>query len=309
MNPLSAMKRIFRLAFLISAHTDAAQLKRLVDALPDDSVFFLHIDKKADIDIFKQVFANDNRVVFIDHRVDVRWGSINEIEYQMELVRAALNRDEQFERLITISGMDYPVWSKEQIVQFFEQDREKEYLTAIDVSFPWRMSAIYQQYFFWIHKPGSGWKYYVTRALGRALRLLGIKKPLRRKIGDKTYKLYKGAAWWAITPELAKVILHEWDTNEELKDWLKWCMCPAELFAQTVAFNDESWKEKCIEHRGKKWGLPLLTPLTYIEWRERGLILELDEAYYDRIIQSGKMFCRKIVSGKSDALVEMIKKV
>ena len=309
MNPLSAMKRIFRLAFLISAHTDAAQLKRLVDALPDDSVFFLHIDKKADIDIFKQVFVNDNRVVFIDHRVDVRWGSINEVEYQMELVRAALECGEQFERLITISGMDYPVWSKEQIVQFFEQDREKEYLTAIDVSFPWRMSAIYQQYFFWVHKPGSGWKYYVTRALGRTLRLLGVKKPLRRKIGDKTYKLYKGAAWWAITPELAKVILHEWDTNEELKDWLKWCMCPAELFAQTVAFNDESWKEKCIEHRGKKWGLPLLTPLTYIEWRERGLIVELDEAYYDRIIQSGKMFCRKIVSGKSDALVEMIKKV
>lgn len=309
MNPLFAMKRIFRLAFLISAHTDAAQLKRLVDALPDDSVFFLHIDKKADIDIFKQVFANDNRVVFIDHRVDVRWGSINEVEYQMELVRAALECGEQFERLITISGMDYPVWSKEQIVQFFEQDREKEYLTAIDVSFPWRMSAIYQQYFFWVHKPGSGWKFYVTRALGRTLRLLGVKKPLRRKIGDKTYKLYKGAAWWAITPELAKVILHEWDTNEELKDWLKWCMCPAELFAQTVAFNDESWKEKCIEHRGKKWGLPLLTPLTYIEWRGRGLIVELDEAYYDRIIQSGKMFCRKIVSGKSDALVEMIKKV
>ena len=297
-----------KLAFLISTHTDVSQLKRLVGALPDNSVSFIHVDGKVDIAPFKEAFIGDERVVFIEHRVNVKWGSINEVEYQMELVRTALNSGEQFERLITISGMDYPVWSKEQIVQFFEQDREKEYLTAIDVSFPWRMSAIYQQYFFWVHKPGSGWEYYVTRALGRALRLLGIKKPLRMKVGDKTYKLYKGAAWWAITPKLAKVILHEWDTNEKLKDWLKWCMCPAELFAQTVAFNDESWKEKCIEHRGKKWGLPLLTPLTYIEWRGRGLIVELDEAYYDRIIQSGKMFCRKIVSGKSDALVEIIKR-
>ena len=297
-----------KLAFLISTHTDVSQLKRLVGALPDNSVSFIHVDGKVDIAPFKEAFIGDERVVFIEHRVNVKWGSINEVEYQMELVRTALNSGEQFGRLITISGMDYPVWSKEQIVQFFEQDREKEYLTAIDVSFPWRMSAIYQQYFFWVHKPGSGWEYYVTRALGRALRLLGIKKPLRMKVGDKTYKLYKGAAWWAITPKLAKVILHEWDTNEKLKDWLKWCMCPAELFAQTVAFNDESWKEKCIEHRGKKWGLPLLTPLTYIEWRGRGLIVELDEAYYDRIIQSGKMFCRKIVSGKSDALVEIIKR-
>ena len=37
-------------------------------------------------------------------------------------------------------------------------------------------------------------------------------------------------------------------------------------------------------------------------------IKTLDEAYYDRIIQSGKMFCRKIVSGKSDAVVEIIKR-
>lgn len=293
-----------QLAFLISAHTDVAQLKRLIEALPDDSVFFLHIDKKADINIFKQVFSGDSRVRFIDHRVNVRWGSINEVEYQMELVRAALNSGEQYERLITLSGMDYPVWSKEQIVQFFEQDREKEYLTAIDVSFPWKMSAIYQQYFFWIHKPDSGWKYYVSRGLGRMLRMLGIKKPLRKNIGGKTYKLYKGAAWWAITPRLAKVILHEWDTNINLRDWLKHCMCPAELFAQTVVFNDNEWQARCM-FDNEKYSLPMHTPLTYITWVNKE-IKTLDESNYDKIMQSNKMFCRKVVTGKSDALVEMI---
>lgn len=295
-----------KLTFLISTHTDVSQLKRLVEALPDNSVSFIHVDGKVDIAPFKEAFIGDERVVFIEHRVNVKWGSINEVEYQMELVRTALNSGEQFDRLITISGMDYPVWSKEQIVQFFEQDREKEYLTAIDVSFPWRMSAIYQQYFFWVHKPGSGWKYYVTRALGRTLRLLGVKKPLRRKIGDKTYKLYKGAAWWAITPKLAKVILHEWDTNEELKDWLKWCMCSAELFAQTVALNDEVWREKCMLDN-EKYSLPMHTPLTYVTWMNEE-IKTLDESDYDKIIQSNKMFCRKVASGKSDGLIELITK-
>lgn len=37
-------------------------------------------------------------------------------------------------------------------------------------------------------------------------------------------------------------------------------------------------------------------------------IKTLEEADYDKIMQSGKMFCRKIVSGKSDALVEIIKR-
>lgn len=295
-----------KLAFLISTHTDVSQLKRLVEALPDNSVSFIHVDGKVDIAPFKEAFIGDERVVFIEHRVNVKWGSINEVEYQMELVRTALNSGEQFERLITISGMDYPVWSKEQIVQFFEQDREREYLTAIDVSFPWRMSFIYQQYFFWIHKHGSGWEYYVTRAFGRALKMLGIKKPLRRKIGGKAYKLYKGAAWWAITLKLAKVILHEWDTNEELKDWLKWCMCPAELFAQTVALNDEVWREKCILDN-EKYSLPMHTPLTYVTWVNEE-IKTLDESDYDKIIQSNKMFCRKVASGKSDGLIELITK-
>ena len=93
------------LAFLISAHADALQLRRLICALPDDSVFFLHIDRKADINVFKQVLSGDSRVRFIEHRVDVRWGSINEVEYQMELVRAALEFGTRFERLITLSGI------------------------------------------------------------------------------------------------------------------------------------------------------------------------------------------------------------
>ena len=157
---LPSMKYDFKLAFLISTHTDVLQLVRLINALPDNSVFFIHVDKKADMIPFTKAFVDDCRVRFIDHRVDVRWGSINEVEYQMELVRAALNSGEQFDRLITLSGMDYPVWSKERIIDFFERDKEKEYLAGTDVSYPWHASAIYQQYFFKVAKPGSGWKYY-----------------------------------------------------------------------------------------------------------------------------------------------------
>ena len=301
---LPSMKYDFKLAFLISTHTDVLQLVRLINALPDNSVFFIHVDKKADMIPFTNAFVDDCRVRFIDHRVDVRWGSINEVEYQMELVRAALNSGEQFDRLITLSGMDYPVWSKERIIDFFERDKEKEYLAGTDVSYPWHASAIYQQYFFKVAKPGSGWKYYVTRALERTLRLFGIKKPLQKKIGNKTYKLYTGAAWWAITPRLAAMILHEWDTNVELKNWLKYCMCPAELFAQTVAFNNDDWREKCMLNNAN-YSLPSLTPLTYIIWLNKEIKV-LNEDDYNIIMRSGKMYARKIVSGKSDRLVAMI---
>jgi hypothetical protein len=46
---------MINLAFLISAHTDEAHLKRLVDALPESADFYIHIDQKSDIDKFKTI--------------------------------------------------------------------------------------------------------------------------------------------------------------------------------------------------------------------------------------------------------------
>ena len=46
-----------KIAFLISAHTDAKQLHRLVDALPDGSQKYIHIDAKSNILQFEQELA------------------------------------------------------------------------------------------------------------------------------------------------------------------------------------------------------------------------------------------------------------
>ena len=296
-----------KLAFLISTHTDVTQLKRLIEALPNNSVFFIHVDKKADLKPFTDAFIGDDRVVFIKHRVDVKWGSINEVEYQMELVRAAFDSKEKYDRLITMSGMDYPLWNKERIVQFFEQDTQTEYLTAIDVSTPSKLSEIYREYFFLVSKPGH-WRYPINCFIRKALRLLGVRKPLKCKIADKTWKLYKGAAWWAITPQLAKDILYEWDNNKELSKWLRYCMCSAELFAQTVAMNSEKWSERCLFYASGHDSLPKHTPLTYITWKNKEIkVLDIDDL--DTLKSNDKMFCRKVITGKSDTLVNAIDRI
>lgn len=47
-----------------------------------------------------------------------------------------------------------------------------------------------------------------------------------------------------------------------------------------------------------------LTPLHYLNYR--GYIYSYDENDYDKIMSSGKIFVRKLVSGKSEKLIEMI---
>ena len=51
------------IAFLISAHTDAPQLKRLIEALPADADFFVHIDAKSDITPFTLLIKNWDFVI------------------------------------------------------------------------------------------------------------------------------------------------------------------------------------------------------------------------------------------------------
>ena len=300
------MEHNMKLAFLISTHTDIPQLRRLVEALPDNSVFFIHVDKKVDIAPFKEAFIGDERIVFIEHRVDVKWGSINEVEYQMELVRAALNCGEDFSRLITLSGMDYPLWNKNRIIQFFEQDKDRESIMGIDLSTGGLPSMRYTEFYFMTSKKRT-LRYMLSVVLRKLLHYLGIKKPLKIKTSDKSLKLWKGAAWWAISPRLASYILHEWDENIELRKYMRTALCPAELFAQTVAFNSEEWRDKCMEFTDKNdCNLPALTPLTWVAW-QGSEIKVLDESDYETLKNSGKMFARKVVTGKSDKLVECIK--
>ena len=96
--------------------------------------------------------------------------------------------------------------------------------------------------------------------------------------------------------------MKQWDNNGALKKYFSSSFCPAETFVQTVAFNSE-YKDKCMLVEGKYTTLAALTPMTFIDYNPT--IKLLDETDYDRIVESGKMFCRKIVSGTSDKLVEM----
>ena len=295
-----------KIAFLISAHTDALQLKRLINALPDESHFFVHIDRKSDINAFLELLGTDNRAHFIEHRVNVVWGSLNEVEYQMEMVRAALNAPQHYDRLITLSGMDYPVWSKEHIEDFFICNSGKEFLCGIDMTTQTKAARLYREYRFLTSRP---WKNGSIRskfrvAIRMAVSFMHIRKPLSFTIQSQNYKLYKGAAWWAISEKLAEHILHEWDYNNELRSYFNTSFCPAETFAQTVAFNSPLWRDKCIELKGDWPGLQALTPLTYIYYHPVIKIMTEDD--YDVIMKSGKMFARKFVSGKSDKLIYLL---
>ena len=146
-----------KIAYLISAHTDATHLARLIGALDKDAEFFVHIDQKVDVEPFREAVKGAN-VHFIEHRVNVVWGSYRQLEYQMALLHAARQQG-HYDYYVTLSGLDYPIWPAKKIFRYLEDYTPNELLQGIDISAqrigsePWHL---YTRHRFLGTKP---WKY------------------------------------------------------------------------------------------------------------------------------------------------------
>ena len=81
-----------KIAFLLSAFTDAPHLQRLIDSLPSDSDCYIHIDASFDqtpfVEATQRCSQRQGSVTFIDKRVRVMWGSFMQVRFQMEMIRA-----------------------------------------------------------------------------------------------------------------------------------------------------------------------------------------------------------------------------
>lgn len=293
-----------KIAFLISAHTDPQHLLQLVRSLPDGSEMFVHLDRKSDLSAFASV-ADMPHVHFIGERYDVMWGSMLQVDYQRALLRAALSAPTRFDYLFTLSGLDYPVWSNERIVRYLEEHRGDQFIQGICMTRQGSRARLYQEYRL---LNNHNWRYGTLRskfrvALRKSIYALGVRKPLTVPVGTERYELYKGSDWWAITSDLAAYALQFIDEHPEFVAYFKNSFCPSETIWQTIAFHSP-YADLCIRSEGDFTRLEDYTPLTYIEYGDE--IKVLTESDYDAIMASGKMFCRKTVSGRSDRLIEMI---
>ncbi len=290
------------IAYLISAHADAPQFKRLIEALHPDADYYVHIDKKSDIRPFTSLIEAPN-VHFISRRIDVVWGTMREVAYQMALLKATIDAERHYDYIFFLSGMDYPLYDVDRITRYLEKEKAQkvEILQGICMDTPQLIP--HQRELYTTCRPFLRWKKLsiLARLVGK---MAGCKKPLHFEVNGKEWKLYKGSAWWCISQELAEYVWQTYREVPQVRRYFRTSFCPAETLIQTIAFNAPMWAPHCLLTQGKYTTLAALTPLHFIDYNP--VIKVLDAEDFPRLIQSGKMFCRKVVSGRSDELVRMI---
>lgn len=292
-----------KLAFLINVQKDACHLRDLVSSLPADAEYYIHVDGSRDILRFMRQVHGVN-VHFITRGLRTVAGGLSEVGVQVRLIREALSSGADY--LVAIDGLDYPLWSNSQIYDYFDSLGGRQVLSAVALPGMGSMAYKYTDFqLFNDHVWESGSFKGKARKLARlVLSRSHIHKTLRIHCPLKTYTLYKGGTSWAITRELANLIVREWDENDHLKNYFSTSYRPVETFVPTVALNS-SFASQCVSLKGRDYDEESLMPLTYLNGRRRSSRI-LTEDDFQAVCESDKMFVRQVVSDYSDGLKSMI---
>lgn len=296
-----------RIAYIISAYKDAPHLARLVDALNKDADFYIHIDLKSDIKPFEEALGD--KVTFVP-RHWVSWGGWEQVEYQKELLGAVIRSGVAYDRVVCLSGQDYPLWSNEEIHRYFEEHKETEFIGGFNLTLCTEKQQlrkiVYYHFFRDLPWRNIWWKNkFIVASRWLAQTFLPQKQPFT-SIDGRRADVYFGSDYWGITLSCAQYIYEKLCTEKELVQYFKTSFVPSELCIQTIVFNSP-FASKGLVREGEFPGLTRLTPLHYINYGASIQVMTCDDLLV--LQESGKMFCRKVKSGTSDRLVEAIEQI
>lgn len=123
-----------KIAYIITAYQDHKQLNRLVCSLDPDSDFFIHIDKKVNIKPFIEELDLNKNVFFTKRRFFINWGSFAQVLAIKELLRSIFEGGKLYDRVVCLSGMDYPIRSNRMISNEFSLNKSKQYIMGFNLS-------------------------------------------------------------------------------------------------------------------------------------------------------------------------------
>ena len=293
-----------RIAYLISAYTDLPQLLRTIEALDsEESRFYVHIDRKSPMEIPPR-----EHLTVLEKRFYVQWGGWNQVRYQQTLLEACLADPEGFDRIVLISGQDYPLRSPSAIAREFSEHPDRQYVLGQNISAPGTpergLEKITVYHFFRDLELPHRLKQAVCGGSRWLMRLLPVrKKPYLVVDGDR-WAVYQASSYFSLTGACARYVLEQMQRNKALMSYFRYSFIPEELVIPTILFHSP-FRGGCEEVEGGYRELEELSALTYFHYGEKVSVFRLED--YDELIGSGRLFARKMVTGVSDTLMNRLK--
>lgn len=267
-----------KICYLILAHNNFRHLDRLIKALTDEgSSFYIHIDKKSE-----EVYTSSSgNIHVIPERVDINWGGFSMIEATLALLNYGTTHSPDADYYILISGVDYPIRSKEFLSDLLEKG--KEYIDIAPVPVPYKPIERYEYYY--LDYDRRNLKHYNPKFLAEVL----LKKfKIKRKA---PFKIYAGTQWFALTQGCVQYILETINKDRRYIDFFRHTLVPDEAFFQTIIGNSPFYEHTASSLTYTDWEVPV--PPANIEERHIGFLkthIEFNDEYGQRFPYFARKF-------------------
>ena len=220
-------------AYLVLAHDDPAQLRRLLKRLEHpDAASFVHVDGKADPAPFKSAAADIGQVYLCDPSVRVTWAAFSVVEATLRLVDMALARTtDTCRRFVLLSGADYVIASPTELLRALTVRPDREYIRGFavlagDSHQAWKVRGRHFRELAtrnsWLRRP--------LFAFERGLRIFPRQLP-----SDIIF--VSGSQWWALTRNCVAFCLDFARANPSFVRLFKTMFAPDEIFFHTIVHN------------------------------------------------------------------------
>lgn len=286
---------------LITAYQDPDNLFDLLNYFGPHFAVYLHLDRRVVAGWRKQgILSQLTRhpaVRYLSTRYSVHWGGINHLLAILELsAKAAEQPDCGYVHLIT--GQDFPLISKEELLDFPNKALGKSFLDYSKLPSPYwpRENGGFDRlrYFHLYDIMDIGRYSDLDRKVLNIQRRLRISRPLPRKI-----QLYGGSTYWSLSADCVRYIAKPGIPQKRLLKRLQYCFCAEEIYIQTVLVNSPHSPTLAC------------TNLRYIDWtgnhdRERPAVLDQRDA--SAALESKALFARKVDSRVSEVFKKDVRR-
>lgn len=284
-------------AYLIMVHEKPDFLKILLQRIdnPNNDIY-IHIDSKAsgfdEVEVAK--WTSFSKIHFIKSK-SVTWGAYSQIEVEINLLEEAILLNYEYYHLI--SGIDFPLKESNEVIDFFEQNKGKEFIQFQNKNLS--KKNLNRVRYFYPFQEYVGKKKNFLWGFQKLLVLVQKLFHVDRTKKNKMFSQFQmGANWFSITHNLAKHVVSK---KADIKKTFKYTINGDELFLQTIVVNSKF--SNYLYHM--EFDNSTESNTRFVKWENDTPII-LNEHYYDRLKTGEECFARKFDKENSGKLIEML---
>ncbi len=279
----------------------------------DKSEFYLHVDKKADINAFKNAIKPNEKIKWVK-REQTEWASYKLVVAVLNALQHIKKNSKSFDRIILLSAQDYPIKDNSFIDCFFHTSPYSVFIEYFTIpSEKWQPhGGLYRINKYYL---GSGIS---KKYFGKTINFLSSVFPVLKRKEFKEIIPFAGSQWWTIDGYTLNYIVDYVKKNPAFLKFHKYTFAADEVFFQSILLNaKDEVLLKSISNNNKrfyKWintsnahpDILMEKDLTEITKSNalfaRKFDTEIDENILNKI-DSGCLKDNKLISNKLDVLI------